>query len=228
MLALLRHRLFRYLEDSMLPLKLGCMLVPAGALVIIGPFAMARRSFEELRNATLSQAPFMECVFDQRSSIVGFESVGVNPWYEFCMQELVVFLVFGLLLMTALNVGCFVLIRRQKRMMSTKSYDMNIMLYKTLTVQMVLILLLLVVPAIATGIALQFKFPYANDIVMSCFAIASTHAFIEFGCTLYFIKRYRLFIERRIGISLDYIWKNRNKSLTQDLRMTYFTSRSTG
>lgn len=134
---MLRHRFFRYLEDSMLPMKLGCLLVSAGTLVVIGPFAIARRSFEELRNATLTQAPSMTCVFDRRSSLVGFESIGANAWYEFGMQELVVFLVFGLLLITALNVGCIVLIRRQKRLMSAKSYEMNIMLYKTLTVQMV-------------------------------------------------------------------------------------------
>lgn len=91
----------------------------------------------------------------------------------------------------------------------------------------VLIVLLLVIPAIASGIALQFKSSYANDILMSCFAIASTHAFIEFGCTLYFIKRYRLFIARRIRVALDGVWPNRNKSGTENLRVTYFTSRST-
>lgn len=92
----------------------------------------------------------------------------------------------------------------------------------------VLILLLLVVPALATGITLQMKPTYANEVIVAAFCVASTHAFIEFGCTLYFIKRYRLFILRVMHALVSHLPGKKASSTPQALfRVAHLTSHST-
>lgn len=121
----------------MLPLKLASFVVALAAIVIIGPLALAHRSPEELRQATLSQSPNMACAFDEIPLVIGFETDVPNFWYNFFIQELVVFLIFGTCLIAALNAVCIWLIQRHRQVMSRRSYEMNVMFYKTLTVQMV-------------------------------------------------------------------------------------------
>ncbi|KAI1701004.1 serpentine type 7TM GPCR chemoreceptor srh domain-containing protein [Ditylenchus destructor] len=149
----------------------------------------------ELKAATLSKSPAMSALFAVERSIVGFETPSGNGnwWFDFASTALVIVLVFGVVLLIGLNVGCFVLIRKRREMMSRKTYQMNITLYKVLTLQMTTMVSMLVMPAAILAVAIQMRSLWANELMIICFSISSTHAIVEFVVTAYFIKLYRRF-----------------------------------
>ncbi|KAI1693383.1 serpentine type 7TM GPCR chemoreceptor srh domain-containing protein [Ditylenchus destructor] len=135
------HSILKIFDRPALSLGLSNLVVACGCVCVLTPLVPASRSQEELKAATLSKSPAMSALFAVERSIVGFETPSGNGnwWFDFASTGLVIVLVFGVVLLIGLNIGCFVLIRKRREMMSRKTYQMNITLYKVLTLQMVMI-----------------------------------------------------------------------------------------
>ncbi|KAI1697297.1 serpentine type 7TM GPCR chemoreceptor srh domain-containing protein [Ditylenchus destructor] len=135
------HSILKIFDRPALSLGLSNLVVACGCVCVLTPLVPASRSQEELKAATLSKSPAMSALFAVERSIVGFETPSGNGnwWFDFASTALVIVLVVGVVLLIGLNIGCFILIRKRREMMSRKIYQMNITLYKVLTLQMVMI-----------------------------------------------------------------------------------------
>uniref|UniRef100_A0A7E4W967 Serpentine Receptor, class H n=1 Tax=Panagrellus redivivus TaxID=6233 RepID=A0A7E4W967_PANRE len=157
-----------------------------GTLVV--PILFILPEQPDLESIMTSKYPALIEIYEAHSSVFGYETTDTVLQYMVLIM-FVIFIVCIFILILYLNF--LRILKKNKQHLSIGTYNMQLMLFKTLFIQIVLFGILLIFPASAAFILTLFGFRYMSKISLVALAILGTHAFFDFFVLSYFIRSYR-------------------------------------
>lgn len=83
----------------------------------------------------------------------------------------------------------------RKKMMSTKSQELNTQLFRALTVQLVLIVTFFFIPILVTEIFVFFQMDYGNFYIQLALMPILLYPILDVAVLMYFVKPYRIYVK---------------------------------
>lgn len=109
---------------------------------LLTPIIVARTPDDNLRFVIQHKAPKLVEIFQRESSIFGYEKLNCseNIWLLIFLFELFFIITFAIIIIIGLNIFLYYLIKIRSTKKNSKVIKLQIMLYRTLTAQLVSVL----------------------------------------------------------------------------------------
>lgn len=113
-------------------------------------------------------------------------------------------LIFFFFLGITLHTHLFVRIKIARNSMSTSTYQLQLMLFRAISVQIFIGYCFLLIPLIIAGFLVFFRVHGTGKYVHFMLTFMSMHTFIDYLTTMYFITPYRKTITKWLGLQKRY------------------------
>ncbi|KAE9549546.1 hypothetical protein FO519_007246 [Halicephalobus sp. NKZ332] len=185
-----------YKKYSYLPIRF-CHYVVIFVILECGlciPLWIFKPDPDQLKNTIISQAKYMNFLYDKYPNIFGF-SPEMNGGDSITFMGVLIGVFLSLIIsIIFLYLNFLRILKKNKNLLSVNTYRMQITLFRTLCVQIALAVFLLIVPITSCLTLAIFNVKWVSKFSLFMFMVTSTHAFADFAILVYFIKPYRIFL----------------------------------
>uniref|UniRef100_A0A7E4VCP9 Serpentine Receptor, class H n=1 Tax=Panagrellus redivivus TaxID=6233 RepID=A0A7E4VCP9_PANRE len=179
------------------------------ALILCIPVIVTIPSQGELKSALTTNYEIMEALFELHPSIFGYDTAIQKLSVVYIFVEVLLFV--GVILSIILLYLNFLRILRKNRPnLSEATYKMQIMLFRTLFIQLGSAVVLLILPIMLALILTMSGWKQVSSFSLIAISFTGLHAATDFFITTYFIKSYREHVKslvfkllRKFGIKIS-------------------------
>lgn len=156
-------------------------------LVVLIFINVNQESYNDFKYHIITETPAMEYFFEN------FTIVGVNPnanesfWIYLLFFGVAAAFFVMMLMFIVIPIRFVVLMRRNKKILSGKTYKLNIILFQILMVQILLAIIFLIVPAILSLVVIEARVQGGGSYIMLITIMPSLH-FVGDVLSLLYIK----------------------------------------
>uniref|UniRef100_A0A7E4UPD9 Serpentine Receptor, class H n=1 Tax=Panagrellus redivivus TaxID=6233 RepID=A0A7E4UPD9_PANRE len=157
-----------------------------------------------LKTAMISQYPVLQQIFEDHPSVFGYEASEAVLRYNFTIVYTFVALSVSIVL---LYLNFLRILRKNKQHLSIGTYNMQLMLFRTLFIQIFVFVLLLIFPILTAFVLIFIGLRCLSVIGLVALTIVGTHAFFDFCVLTFFIRSYREYVKecfRRVKKKLGF------------------------
>ncbi|KAE9546885.1 hypothetical protein FO519_009902 [Halicephalobus sp. NKZ332] len=167
------------------------IIIECGAIIPISLFYVDR---EVLRESITSKYPFMDFFFENEPSIFGYDPA-LNNQLSVLYAFLILIFLIGIIIFAFLMYLNFIrLMKKNKHTVSQITHQMQMILFKTLFVQLLLVLVFLLIPLLLALFFTAFGIRWTSFLTLVGIMFCSFHPLADFVALIYFIKPYRIFV----------------------------------
>uniref|UniRef100_A0A7E4V0G1 Serpentine Receptor, class H n=1 Tax=Panagrellus redivivus TaxID=6233 RepID=A0A7E4V0G1_PANRE len=160
--------------------------------IICIPIVFTLPQQTDFNTAMTSKCPVLIPIFAMHSSVFGYETTDTVVQY-------VVLIVFVLVMLSVSIVFLYLnfirILRKNKQHLSIGTYNMQLMLFRTLFIQIAIFGALLILPITMAFILTLFGMKWMPKFGLIAISILGTHAFVDFCVLSYFIRSYREYVK---------------------------------
>uniref|UniRef100_A0A7E4W953 Serpentine Receptor, class H n=1 Tax=Panagrellus redivivus TaxID=6233 RepID=A0A7E4W953_PANRE len=158
------------------------------------PLAFTLSLPTELEEALTSKFPQLIRLFELHPSIFGYDTSVLKLSNSYIL--LIVFvLIIVAISVTLLYFNFIRILRKNKKHLSAGTYKMQVMLFRTLFIQMFLAGAMLIFPITLCLVLTLFGFRWISSFSLVAISILGMHALADFIVLCYFIKSYREYVK---------------------------------
>uniref|UniRef100_A0A7E4ZXU2 Serpentine Receptor, class H n=1 Tax=Panagrellus redivivus TaxID=6233 RepID=A0A7E4ZXU2_PANRE len=182
-----------------LRIKLYIIVFAFLLFVFLYPVIYIMPNQQILRQNLSARFPVIQRLVNQEPSFFGYDSELNNNQSIIYMLVLTLSLFVVVTTIVILYFNFLRILRKNKPQLSSGTYKMQVMLLRTLFIQIGLAGLLLLLPVTILLFLVFFGVPWVSGVSLVAFTITGTHAIADFFVLSYFIKSYRQYVKELIN-----------------------------
>uniref|UniRef100_A0A7E4WB26 Serpentine Receptor, class T n=1 Tax=Panagrellus redivivus TaxID=6233 RepID=A0A7E4WB26_PANRE len=160
----------------------------------------------DLKEPLSKKYPELTDIFELHPSVFGYDTSMITASVGYILS--ILFILFLVVISIQLFYFNFVrILRRNRSTISTATYIMQHMLFKTLFIQILLAFLMLILPITTCLILAVFGVKWISSVTVFAIAILGMHAMADFLVLIWFIKAYREYVKtliRKLRLKLGF------------------------
>uniref|UniRef100_A0A7E4V1C2 Serpentine Receptor, class H n=1 Tax=Panagrellus redivivus TaxID=6233 RepID=A0A7E4V1C2_PANRE len=183
---------YRYYSNSVIRAVTYVIIFVGFESAICIPLLLWFPEREDLDKLMMLKHPVLIPIFEAHPSVFGYETTDAVIQYV----VLVVIVLFILIIFIVLLYLNFLrILRKNKQHLSVGTYNMQLMLFRTLFIQIAIFVTLLIFPITLAFILTLFGLRWMPKFGLIAISVLGTHAFVDFCVLSYFIRSYREYVK---------------------------------